>query len=40
MISERLEKLVEEMVEADLKAAQRDALVLKHGFEAYSVRET
>ena len=32
--------LVREMVESDLKAAQRDALVRKHGFAAYSVRET
>jgi GDPmannose 4,6-dehydratase len=32
--------LVREMVESDLKAAQRDALVRKHGFEAYNVRET
>ena len=34
------DELVREMVECDLKAAQRDALVLKHGFEAYNVRET
>jgi GDPmannose 4,6-dehydratase len=32
--------LVREMVEADLKAAQRDALVNKHGFNAYNVSET
>ena len=32
--------LVREMVECDLKSAQRDALVRKHGFEAYNVRET
>jgi GDPmannose 4,6-dehydratase len=32
--------LVREMVEADLKAAQRDALVRRHGFDAYNVRET
>ena len=32
--------LVREMVDSDLKAAERDALVLKHGFEAYNVRET
>ena len=32
--------LVREMVESDLKAAQRDALVRKHGFDAYSVNET
>jgi len=34
------EQLLREMVEADLKAAQRDALVRLHGFEAYNVRET
>ena len=34
------DELVREMVECDLKAAQRDALVLKHGFDAYNVRET
>jgi len=34
------DELVREMVDCDLKAAQRDALVLKHGFEAYNVRET
>ena len=34
------DELVREMVEADLKAAQRDALVRKHGFDAYNVRET
>ena len=33
-------QLVKEMVEADLKSAQRDALAIKHGFDAYSVRET
>lgn len=32
--------LVKEMVESDLKSAQRDALVRQHGFEAYNVRET
>jgi GDPmannose 4,6-dehydratase len=32
--------LVREMVESDLKAAQRDAFVREHGFEAYNVRET
>ncbi len=32
--------LVKEMVEADLVSAQRDALVRKHGFAAYNVRET
>src|SRR5271168_4208594 len=34
------DELVREMVEADFKAAQRDALVLKHGCDAYNVRET
>jgi GDPmannose 4,6-dehydratase len=34
------DQLVDEMIAADLKAAQRDALVRLHGFEAYSVRET
>ena len=34
------DELVREMVEADLKAAQRDALVLRHGFDAYNVHET
>jgi len=34
------DELVREMVDADFKAAQRDALVRKHGFDAYSVRET
>ena len=34
------DQLVEEMIESDLKAAQRDALVRKHGFDAYNVRET
>ncbi len=33
-------ELVREMIESDLKSAQRDALVLKHGFDAYNVRET
>jgi GDPmannose 4,6-dehydratase len=32
--------LVREMVESDYKAAQRDALALSHGFDAYNVRET
>jgi GDPmannose 4,6-dehydratase len=31
--------LVREMVECDLKSARRDALVRKHGFDAYNVRE-
>ncbi len=34
------DELVREMVESDLKAAQRDALVRQHGFDAYNVRET
>ena len=34
------DELVREMVDSDLKSAQRDALVLKHGFDAYNVRET
>ena len=34
------DELVREMVEADLKSAQRDALAIQHGFDAYSVRET
>lgn len=33
------DELVREMVEADLKSAERDALVRKHGFAAYNVRE-
>jgi GDPmannose 4,6-dehydratase len=33
------EELVAEMVDADLIAAQRDKLVLQHGFNAYNVRE-
>jgi GDPmannose 4,6-dehydratase len=34
------DELVHEMVESDLQAAKRDALVLRHGFDAYNVRET
>lgn len=34
------DELVREMVESDLKAAQRDALVMRHGYDAYNVRET
>ncbi len=34
------DELVKEMVEADLVSAQRDALVRKHGFAAYNVRES
>ena len=33
------EELVAEMVDADLVAAQRDKLVLQHGFNAYNARE-
>ena len=36
----RFDELVREMVESDLKAAKRDTLVLRHGFDAYNVRET
>ena len=32
--------LVEEMVREDLKAAERDALVQKHGFAAYNHHES
>jgi GDPmannose 4,6-dehydratase len=34
------DELVREMVESDLQAARRDALVLRHGFDAYNVRES
>jgi GDPmannose 4,6-dehydratase len=34
------DELVREMVEADLKAAQRDALALRHGFDAYNGHES
>ena len=34
------DELVREMVEADLKSAERDALVRLHGFDAYNVRES
>ena len=34
------DELVREMVEYDLNAAERDALVRRHGFNAYSVRES
>ncbi len=34
------DELVREMVEADLQAARRDALVREHGFSAYNVRES
>lgn len=36
----RFDELVREMVESDLNSAKRDDLVLRHGFEAFSVRET
>lgn len=32
--------LVKEMIDCDLQAAERDALVLRHGYTAYNVRET
>ncbi len=34
------DELVREMVECDLDAAKRDALVMKHGYKAYGVRES
>jgi GDPmannose 4,6-dehydratase len=34
------DELVCEMVASDLKAAERDALVRRHGFDAYNVHET
>ncbi len=34
------DELVREMVESDLKAAQRDALVVRHGFDPYNVHST
>jgi GDPmannose 4,6-dehydratase len=34
------DQLVEEMVDADLNAAKRDALAVQHGFAAFTVRET
>ena len=34
------DQLIEEMIDCDLKSAQRDALAIRHGFDAYSVRET
>ncbi|MHB1021178.1 MAG: GDP-mannose 4,6-dehydratase [Acidobacteriaceae bacterium] len=33
-------ELVREMVDSDLESAERDALVRKHGYNAYNVRET
>jgi GDPmannose 4,6-dehydratase len=38
--STSFDQLVSEMVDCDLKVARRDALSIKHGFDAYSVRET
>ena len=34
------DELVKEMVESDLNTAQRDALAVAHGFNAFNVRET
>jgi hypothetical protein len=34
------DQLVSEMVESDLKSAERDALAIRHGYDAYNVRET
>ena len=34
------DQLVTEMVDSDLQAAERDALVLRHGYTAYNVRES
>ena len=34
------QELVNEMIDHDLQAAERDALVLRHGYQAYNVRET
>ena len=34
------DELVAEMVDADLTAAQRDALVVEHGYKAYGMRES
>ena len=34
------DELVREMVQSDLTAAERDALVRRHGYTAYNVRET
>ncbi len=34
------EELVTEMIDSDLRAAERDALVMRHGYNAYNVRET
>jgi GDPmannose 4,6-dehydratase len=34
------DRLVSEMVESDLKSAQRDAMAIRYGYDAYNVRET
>ena len=34
-----LQEMVEEMMEADLQAAKRDALVKEHGFKAFDYNE-
>jgi GDPmannose 4,6-dehydratase len=34
------DELVAEMVDSDLRAAERDALVQRHGYDAYNVRES
>ena len=34
------DQLVTEMVDSDLQAAERDALVMRHGYTAYNVRES
>jgi len=34
------DELVKEMIESDLKHAERDALLLSHGYHAYSAQET
>ena len=34
------EQLVADMVDADLSSAERDALVRRHGYRAYNVRES
>jgi GDPmannose 4,6-dehydratase len=34
------EELIAEMVDSDLRSAERDALVQRHGFNAYNVKET
>jgi GDPmannose 4,6-dehydratase len=34
------DQLISEMVESDLKSAERDALAIRHGYDAYNVSET